>query len=259
MIRKIFLTIIITGLFSVVFSQDFCQFQNRTHSNKKGETISYRILFPKNYNPSKKYPLVMFLHGAGERGTDNQKQLTHGASLFLDSLQQANFPAFVIFPQCPEGKTWAPMRFEEETNERIFEYQSKALKQSELAKEILDYYLKNEAVDKNKIYIMGLSMGAMGTFDMTLRYPKCFAAAIAICGGADNDKIKRIKKLPIRIYHGKEDDVVSVEHSRMAFYSLKAVGGNVEYKEYPNVRHDSWLNAFEEPDFLTWLFEQKKK
>jgi len=114
-------------------------------------------------------------------------------------------------------------------------------------------------VDKNRIYVLGLSMGGMGTFDLICRQPKKFAAAIPICGGVSLERLKKVRHMPIRIYHGGSDDVVSPEHSRNAFIELKANGSQkVEYIEFPGVGHNSWKNAFAQPDFLSWLFKQHK-
>ena len=252
--KKIVLTFILMS-YMYVHSQDFSLYEKRVFKYKK-ETLSYRILYPKDYDINKEYPLVLFLHGAGERGSDNEKQLSHGASLFLDSIQRNDYPAIVIFPQCPAEKTWSPRIINYVDNERVFSFKKKALRPSFLVKKLMNEVRKKEAVNKNEIYIMGLSMGAMGTFDMCMRHPRFFRAAVAICGGADNEQLRKIKHMPIRIYHGDKDDVVSVKHSRTAYEKLKSLGANVEYIEYKDINHESWNNAFQEEDFLIWLYEK---
>ncbi|MDR0371924.1 MAG: prolyl oligopeptidase family serine peptidase [Prevotellaceae bacterium] len=230
-------------------------FETKTFTYK-GTTLPYSVSFPDNYDKSKAYPLVLFLHGAGERGTDNTKQLTHGAWLFTDAKNRADYPAIVLFPQCPENDFWAPV-----SRENGFEFldTKKMTPSMESVKKLIDQYIKKEAVDKNRIYVLGLSMGGMGTFDLICRYPKTFAAAIPICGGVELSRLKKVKHLPIRIYHGDSDTVVSPENSRNAYIELKAEGSDlVEYYEYAGVGHESWSQAFEEPDFLEWLFSQKK-
>jgi predicted peptidase len=120
--------------------------------------------------------------------------------------------------------------------------------------------VKKESVDKKRIYVMGLSMGGMGTFDIICRYPKYFAAAIPICGGVNTDRLKKVKHMPIRIFHGGADPVVSREYSRNAHIELKAEGSErVEYIEFPGVGHDSWTKAFAYPDFLGWMYYQSRK
>lgn len=224
----------------------------------KGDTLRYRVLFPENYDKSRSYPLVLFLHGAGERGNDNEKQLIHGSSMFTEENNRKNYPSIVIFPQCPEGGFWVEM---ERNNPQGFWFpkNSKISKPLFLVKKLLDNYRKNESVDKKRIYVMGLSMGGMGTFDIICRYPKYFAAAIPICGGVNTERLKKVKKMPIRIFHGGADPVVSREYSRNAHIELKAEGSvNVEYIEFPGVGHDSWTNAFAYPDFLGWMYYQSR-
>lgn len=223
----------------------------------KSDTLPYRILFPENYDKTKSYPLVLFLHGAGERGKDNEKQLVHGSSLFTDPQNRENFPAIVVSPQCPENDFWAPVH--REGKDFVFLNTKKPTPSMQLVIRLLNKIIKEEAVDKNRIYVLGLSMGGMGTFDLICRQPKKFAAAIPICGGVSLERLKKVRHMPIRIYHGGSDDVVSPEHSRNAFIELKANGSQkVEYIEFPGVGHNSWDYAFAQPDFLSWLFKQHK-
>jgi len=224
----------------------------------KGDTLLYRVLFPVNYDKTKSYPLVIFLHGSGERGNDNEKQLVHGSTLFTDSLNRLNYPAIVLFPQCPANDSWITLD-EKPDNTFSFIDTRKSRKPLELTKKLIDSYKKTEAVDSKRIYVLGLSLGGMGTYDLICRYPKIFAAAIPICGGVNMERLKKIRKMPIRIYHGGSDNVVSPEFSRNAYIELKADGSQrAEYLEFPGVGHNSWSSAFAQPDFLSWLFSQKK-
>ncbi len=224
----------------------------------KGNTLRYRILYPENYDLTRKYPVILFLHGAGERGNDNEKQLTHGASLFADPDVRMDYPSVVIFPQCPENESW--IEYERtESGELSFPKNPKMSLSLLLAKKLVDNVVKSESVDKRRIYVMGLSMGGMGTFDLICRYPRYFAAAIPICGGVETSRLKKVKKMPIRIFHGGADPVVSREFSRNAHIELKARGSRrVEYIEFAGVGHDSWTPAFAYPDFLGWLYYQSK-
>ena len=224
----------------------------------KGDTLRYRVLFPENYDENRTYPLVLFLHGAGERGSDNEKQLKHGGSLFTGEEIRKDFPSIVIFPQCPEESYWVEMERLDDQN-FLFPEKSKISKPLFLVKKLMDSYVKKESVDKKRIYVMGLSMGGMGTFDIICRYPKYFAAAIPICGGVNTDRLKKVKHMPIRIFHGGADPVVSREYSRNAHIELKAEGSErVEYIEFPGVGHDSWTKAFAYPDFLGWMYYQSR-
>ena len=224
-------------------------FEAKTIISSAGDTLNYRVLLPENYDSKKQYPLVLFLHGAGERGSDNNAQLFHGSKMFTNPVNREKYPAIVLFPQCPTNGYW----FYED---RFGENRKAELS---MVKELLDTYLALSTVDKERIYIMGLSMGGFGTFDLVCRFPDVFAAAIPICGGIDPDRLKvTVGKVKFRIYHGDNDEVVPVENSRNAYRALKSYGADVGYFEFPGCKHDSWVPAFNQPDFFSWLFEQKK-
>jgi len=250
----LFTVLLITSLF-VHAQNDLFQQKEFIY---KGDTLNYRVLFPENYNNKNSYPLVLFLHGSGERGNDNQKQLVHGSSLFTDSLNRHNFPSIVLFPQCPANQSWVTKENFSDGKLNITDTKEPT-KPLLLAKLLVDFYKKTEAVNTRRIYILGLSLGGMGTFDLICRYPDFFAAAIPICGAVNNERLKRVRKMPIRIYNGDIDTSVSPDYSRNAFIELKAEGSqSVEHIEYQGVGHDSWTPAFAEPDFLKWLFSQHK-
>ena len=224
----------------------------------KGDTLLYRVLYPENYDRNKIYPLVLFLHGSGERGNDNTKQLVHGASLFTDSINRLKYPAIVLFPQCPDNQSWVTKVNKPDAKMDFIDTKEPA-RPLYLAKKLIESFQKKEAVDNKRIYILGLSLGGMGTFDLICRYPNVFAAAIPICGAVNVERLKRVVKMPVRIYNGDSDNSVSPEYSRNAFIELKADGSQrVEHIEYPGIGHDSWTPAFAEPDFLKWLFSQKR-
>jgi predicted peptidase len=228
-----------------------------------GDTLRYRILYPINYNANKKYPLVMFLHGAGERGNDNEAQLLHGGNLFADSAMRQQFPAIVIFPQCPRDDWWARITRDENNKDSLgsfrFTSDQPIGKSLGLVSKLLDTLATSNTVNTKKIYLGGLSMGGMGTFELLWRKPNFFAAAIPICGGGDPQKVTiYAKKFPIWIFHGGSDPVVPVSNSRLMSHALQAAGAKVKYTEYPGVGHNSWDNAFAEPGLLKWLFAQKK-
>lgn len=225
----------------------------------KTDTLRYRILFPENYDKSKEYPLVLFLHGSGERGSDNEKQLVHGSYLFTDPANRTNFPAIVVFPQCPTNDFWAPIK-DRTTGKFSYENTKQPTKAMQLVINLTKSIIKNEAVDSKRVYVAGLSMGGMGTFDLICREPKLFAAAVPICGGVNNERLKKVRNMPIRIYHGAIDNVVPLEHSQSAYDTLKSFGSKqCEIKVFPNTGHNSWDQAFKEPDFLSWIFSKKLK
>lgn len=225
-----------------------------------GDTLSYRIMYPSKYDVNKKYPVILFLHGAGERGSNNQDQLLHGGKLFADSANRAKYPAFVIFPQCPKSDFWARMKRDETPGSDSlggfnFISDEPIGKSLGLVVKLIDSFAKTPQVDKKKIYLGGLSMGGMGTFELLWRKPNFFAAAVPICGGGDPSKVSiYARNYPVWVFHGSADPVVPVANSRLMVSQIKAAGGNVTYTEYPGVGHDSWNNAFAEPVLLKWLF-----
>lgn len=236
-------------------------FQARSFETKDGHTLPYQILYPKNYDRTQKYPIVLLLHGSGERGNDNQKQLTHGSKLFLNDENRVKFPAIVVFPQCAADSYWMSGQIDrtKQPIELSFDYPKKPNWPLQAVVDLVKNITKEEAVDKKRIYITGLSMGGMGTFELLSRYPKLFAAAAPICGGGSLELTKKYaKRVPIWIFHGAIDGAVKVQYSRDIYAALQANAANVKYTEYPNVNHDSWNNAFAEAEFLPWMFAQKK-
>ena len=227
-----------------------------------GNTLPYRILYPANYDKTKKYPLLLFLHGAGERGKDNEKQLTWGSKLFITEENRKNFPAIVVLPQCPEESFWAVTKIDRTTTpfKIEFDYTAEANWPLAAANELVKKISNEEAVDKKQIFISGLSMGGMGTFESVYRYPDLYAAALPICGGGDvNHYDKRVGKTAFWVFHGAADAVVNVKLSQEMVEKLKSLKAEVKYSEYPGVNHNSWENAFAEPEYLSWMLKHKKK
>ncbi|MGN6437037.1 MAG: dienelactone hydrolase family protein [Agriterribacter sp.] len=226
------------------------------------DTLPCRILSPLHFSTGKKYPLIIFLHGSGERGNDNESQLTWGGSLFLDSANREKFPAIVVFPQCPADSSWS-VRVKTPAGDSAkyrFPMNLAPTHPLQMVMSFIDTLISSGIVDTKRIYLGGLSMGGFGTFELLWRKPNLFAASFPICGGGNPDGARPYgKKFPIWVFHGADDDVVPVKNSRVMVDALKAAGARVKYTEYPGVKHDSWKNAFAEPELLTWLFAQKKK
>ena len=227
------------------------------------DTLRYRILYPQDYDATKKYPLILLLHGAGERGSDNEAQLVHGSSLFTNPANRQAYPAIVLFPQCPRNDFWArierdPSR-KDSLNGLYFPSEKPIGKALDLVSQLLDSMVTAQKINTKKIYVGGLSMGGMGTFELLWRKAGFFAAAFPICGGGDPAKVKEYgRKFPVWVFHGDKDNVVLPSNSRLMVNALQAAGAKVKYSEYPGVGHNSWDNAFKEPDLLKWLFKQKK-
>jgi predicted peptidase len=225
-----------------------------TYKDAKGHALPYRLLKPEGYDPKEKYPLVLFLHGAGERGTDNEKQLVHGVAEFLKPANRKTYPCFLLAPQCPEGAKWVEVDWSADTHKEP----AKPSEPMRLTFELLAALRKEFHIDTHRIYITGLSMGGYGAYDALSRHPDLFAAAVPICGGADETKAERIAKIPIWIFHGADDTAVKPARSRNIVAALKKAGGHPKYTEYAGVGHNSWERAYKDPAMIKWLFEQKK-
>lgn len=237
------------------------EYDSLVYISKEGDSLRYRQLSPLKIEQGEKYPLVLFLHGAGERGSDNLSQLRHGSLMFTNPVNREEHPAFVLFPQCPADLYWpTPQRPDGFQQENPFPLDAKISKPLALTKELLEKMLESYPIDRDRIYIVGLSMGGMGTFDMVCRFPDLFAAAIPICGGINPNRLIGFpSETAFRIFHGDADSVVPVRFSREAYLKLKAAGADVEYIEFPGINHGSWEPAFNKPDFISWLFLQRKK
>ena len=229
-------------------------YEARTFSAPDGGTLGYRLLKPQNYDSTKKYPLVLVLHGSGERGVDNEAQLKYGAALFLKPAVREKFACFVVMPQCPPDQKWADVDWSSDTPrqpEKVSEPMGRVLG-------ALDGLEKEFSIDPDRWYVTGLSMGGYGTWDLITRYPAQWAAAAPICGGGDKTKAALAKDLPIWAFHGASDKSVKPARTEEMIAAIEAAGGHPLFSEYPNTGHNSWDHAFDEPEFLPWMFAQKK-
>jgi predicted peptidase len=224
-------------------------FSSVTHA---GERLPYVLMKPADWNASKKYPLLVFLHGAGERGDDNQNQLKWGREWMEQAVTQ--YQAVVVAPQCPGDCRWVEVDWGLPAHDMPAEM-SRPMR---LMFEMLPSIEKEYAIDPARRYIGGLSMGGYGAWDALCRQPDYFAAAVPICGGADEKQAKAIAKIPVWVFHGEVDGTVPVIRARNMVEAVKKEGGNPKYSEYPGVDHFSWVNAFTEPELLKWLFQQKR-
>ncbi|WP_430409330.1 dienelactone hydrolase family protein [Kordia sp.] len=227
----------------------------------QSDTLRYRIMMPEKFDSSKKYPIVLFLHGAGERGLDNKKQLVHGSKLFSSKENREQFPAIVIFPQCPTDDYWASANIDRSTRPINFKFplHKKPTKPLELVMLLIDNMASKSYVNTNQIYVGGLSMGGMGTFEILYRMPKLFAAAFTICGAGNPDATKAYaKNTPLWIFHGANDDVVNPQLSINMVSGIIKYGGKPNFSLYAKDNHNSWDSAFAEPKLLSWLFANIK-
>lgn len=221
---------------------------------KEGKRLLYREIQPEGVDASRRYPLVLFLHGAGERGSDNRRQMVHGIKSLVAFSKAYGEPCFYLIPQCPEGRQWVKVPWGAKSH-AIPESPSEELA---LALDLVKAKAAEWPIDKDRIYITGISMGGYGTWDAISREPGLFAAAIPICGGGDVACAERLKGLPIWVFHGSADEAVPVCRSRNMVEALRRAGGRVLYHEYPGAGHNVWSRTYDNAVVLRWLFDQRK-
>lgn len=219
------------------------------------QRLPYRLLIPEGYNARRTWPLVVALHGAGERGLDNGAQLKNGVdALFTSDGARSGFPAFVLAPQCPKDARWV----EVDWGALAHELPPEPSAPMAVLMRLLDDLQTRFRIDNTRIYAVGLSMGGYGVWDLLARDPDRFAAAVAICGGADLHTAPAIASIPMWVFHGRLDTVVPVTRSRSMVLALRRAGGTPRYTEYLDVGHNAWERALREPELLGWLFAQHR-
>ncbi|OGV39186.1 MAG: phospholipase [Lentisphaerae bacterium GWF2_49_21] len=222
--------------------------------DKDGNTLPYRFLKPAKVEAGKTYPLLIFLHGAGERGTDNKAQMKHSVSDIVKIGYEKN-PFFMIVPQCPKNRRWVEVDWGANSHTMPETPSIPFL----LLFDVIYKVSKDFPVDPKRIYVMGISMGGFGTWDAISRSPDLFAAAIPVCGGADTVQAAKLAKFPIWVFHGGNDTTVKTKRSRDMVEAIKKAGGDPKYTEYPGVGHGSWAQTFSNPEVIEWLFTQVRK
>jgi predicted peptidase len=207
--------------------------------------VKYLLFLPKGYDATsaKRWPLIFFLHGAGERGSNVWKVATHGPP--KNVAQNPDFPFIVVSPQCPEGETWS----------------------NDILLGLLDDVTRGFNVDPDRVYLTGLSMGGYGTWSLGLRHPERFAAIVPICGGdelitvllAKGEKGRALKSLGVWAFHGGKDPVVPLEESQRMVDILKKVGAqDVKLTVFPEAGHDAWTEAYNKPELYEWLLNHRR-
>jgi predicted peptidase len=198
--------------------------------------MGYLLSLPEGYDNGKKtWPLVLFLHGAGERGTDIELVKKHGPPRRVEEGEQ--FPFILVSPQCPADEYWSVP----------------------ILKALLDKILTEDRVDRSRIYLTGLSMGGNASWRMASTYPDVFAAIAPVCGWGDPASVLPLRGVPVWAFHGKKDPVIAFARGETMVKALKAAGGNVRLTAYPDAEHDSWTQTYGNPEFYEWLLAQKKK
>jgi len=253
-----FSLLLVFFMFNYLNSQDLNLYEKESFVFEN-DTLNYRILKPLNYNPNKRYPVHLFLHGSGERGNDNSSQLTHGGKLFLKKENREKYNSWVIFPQCSKNDRW-PSLSSDQWNKIINNKIIKPNKSLGLVIKLMDEFIEKKQVDKQRIYLSGLSMGGMGTFEILFRRPDMFAAATPICGNGIPQLAKLYaEKVPLWIFHGSDDNVVSPKYSLAMAKAIIEAGGSPKMTLYENTGHGSWNNAFAEKNFLKWIHSKSNK
>lgn len=241
---------------AVFYSPAASAMQPREFTDSAGTKLLYRIYVPDDVAEGEKLPLLLYLHGAGHRGSDNALHVYFEPGILARVLSSEYKRCILVAPQCPEGARWVDTPWEAGSYSIEDVPESKQLC---AVYELILSLIETEPADPDRIYITGLSMGGYGTWDLILRHPGLFAAAVPICGAGDPSKSERISDLPVWFFHGSADEVVPVSGSRDMAIALENIGGKVyTYTEYPGVGHSSWEDAYFEPELLDWLFSQSK-
>jgi predicted peptidase len=223
---------------------------------RSGErTLRYRLFSAPPLSDGGKPPLVLLLHGAGERGDDNAAQLKHGAGEF--HRRQAAHPCTVLVPQCPPRKRWVEVDWGGQAGGGTFP--AEPSEPLGLVFEVVDGLIAGGRVDPNRVYVTGLSMGGYGTWCAAGQPGRRFAAAAPVCGGGDPRWATRYVGLPLWAFHGDDDRAVPVGRSREMIEAIRAAGGEPKYTEYPGVAHDSWTRTYADDAFHEWLFAQRRR
>ncbi|MBM3883454.1 MAG: phospholipase [Verrucomicrobia bacterium] len=215
-----------------------------TYEIKRTDEIRYLLALPRDYDTAagKKWPLMLFLHGAGERGNNLQLVTVHGPPKLAKN--GTNFPFILVAPQCPAGQRW----------------------ETEPLRQLLESVTKQHAVDESRVYLTGLSMGGYGTWKLALAHPEKFAAIAPICGGgeridvllASRERAAALRRLPVWAFHGAKDPVVPLEESERMVEALKKAGvKDVRLTVYPEAQHDSWTQTYENPELYSWLLKHR--
>jgi predicted peptidase len=214
--------------------------QNKQRFNSKITKVvdcKYLLYLPADYDKDskKKWPLIMFLHGAGERGNNLEVVKKHGPPKMI--AQGKSFDFIVVSPQCPNDMWWP--------------------EQTDLLISLLDEIEAKYRVDTDRVYLTGLSMGGFGTWTLAEKYPKRFAAIAPICGGSERIGASRLKKVPVWAFHGAKDNTVPLIRSQEMVDAVKKAGGDAKLTVYPEAEHDSWTETYNNPELYQWFLSHK--
>jgi predicted peptidase len=227
-------------------------FEKRIFVDPKGGKLPYRFLQPLKMEKGRKYPLVLFLHGAGERGNDDSIQLRNGVQLFVKPEVREQFPCYMLVPQCPSDLKWVDTDWHLDKH-LMPDTLSFPLR---LVVALLNKTIREYPIDTTRIYLTGISMGGFGVWDLLQRFPNKFAAAAPVCGGADETKAELLKNIPIWDFQGGNDKLVKTIRSRNIIAAIRAAGGHPIYTEYAGMGHHCWDSAYGDLKIPKWMFAQ---
>lgn len=239
-----------------------------------GMRMPYRLFRPKNKENSN-LPLVVFLHGRGDRGTDNDRRVFENVGLFMNQYSlvapnmQNDYPCYVVIPQCSDktvNEEWAKWvgnspetPFQGLGKDGSYQMTEQPSESGAAALSLIDHLISTLSIDSNRVYLTGLSMGGFGTWEFTARRPELFAAAVPMAGFSDPRQVDKIKHIPFWIFHGDADQSNPVEGSRIMYQQLKKAGAEVKYTEYEGAGHGpSFKLAYAEPELIPWIFSHRK-
>jgi len=197
-------------------------------------TLDYLLFLPEGYDEKDSWPLMLFLHGAGERGDDLELVKKHGPPKIVET--NKDFPFILVSPQCKAKRWWESLELTALVDQIVAKYK----------------------VDEDRIYVTGLSMGGFGTWSLAAYTPNRFAAIAPICGGGEPYWAKRFAHVPARVFHGAKDPVVALERSQEMVDALAKHDGNVKLTVYPEAGHDAWTETYDNPELYDWLLQQKR-
>lgn len=195
---------------------------------------NYLLYLPHGYEEKDHWPLILFLHGAGERGDDLHMVASHGIARVVEEKEE--FPFVTVSPQCPAERGW----------------------DTEKLRDLLMEILESPKIDLSRIYLTGLSMGGYGAWAMAISYPEIFAALAPVCGGGDSELVYRIKDLPVWVFHGAKDRVVPLRESQIMVDALRRYSSNMRFTVYADAGHDSWTATYNNPELYQWFLSHKR-
>ena len=260
--RKIYYSFILLLLSFGMSSPAFSQWQNLFKKEvfiTKTDSLPYRILYPKNFDTTKEYPVVFFLHGGGERGNDNELQLTNFAMYFASDSIRSIHEFIAILPQCAKGDYWGTVNRKEIPGGLEFDFlpYEKQGKSGESFVKLVHELKRKPYINKEKLYLTGMSMGGIGTVDILYRNPDLFKAALVICGGGNPNYVQNFAtKVPIWFFHGDKDTIVKTDYALQLIAAIRKAGGDPKLTIYEGVGHNSWDFVPKEKGILDWLLSK---